>query len=68
MPSVECNMTAVKEPVSEAKRTIRTVKEKTQGFLAALPFAHIPKRMKIKFVYFMKLWMNTFPVKLGYCR
>ncbi len=63
MPTVECNTTAAKEHVSEAKRTIRTVKEQTQGLLATLPFAHIPRRMKIEFVYFMVLWMNAFPVK-----
>jgi hypothetical protein len=65
MPSVECNRTAATEHMSEAERTICTVKERTQGLLATLPFTHIPKRMKIKFVYFMILWMNAFPVKLG---
>jgi hypothetical protein len=28
-----------------------------------LPFTHIPKRMKIEFVYFMIPWMNAFLVK-----
>jgi hypothetical protein len=65
MPTIECNMTAVKEHVSEAERTIKTVKEQMRGLLVMLPFAHIPRRMKIEFVYFMVLWMNAFPVKLG---
>ncbi len=65
MPSVECNTTSAKEHVSEAEQTIHTVKERTRGLLARRPFTHIPKRMKIKFVYCMILWMNTFPLKSG---
>ena len=65
MPSIECNTTAAKEPVSEAERTIRTAKERIHGLLATLPFSHIPKRMKIDFVYFVILWLNAFPVKSG---
>jgi hypothetical protein len=64
MPSVECNTTAAKEHVSEAERTIRTLKERMRGLLATLPFTHLPKRMKIEFIYFMVLWMNMFLVKL----
>ena len=65
MPSVECNTTAAMEHVSEVERTIRTVKERIRGLLATLPFSHVPKRMKIEFVYFVILWLNAFPVKLG---
>ena len=65
MPSVERNTTAAKEHVSEAERTIRTLKERMRGLLATLPFTHIPKRMKIEFIYFMVLWLNAFPVKSG---
>jgi len=65
MPSVECNTTAAKKHVSEAERTIRTVKERVRGVLATLPFSHIPKRMKIEFIYFVILWLNAFPVKSG---
>jgi hypothetical protein len=63
MPTVEC--TAAKEHVSKAKQMILTVKERTRGLLAALPFTHMPKQMKIEFVYFMVLCMNAFPVKSG---
>jgi hypothetical protein len=63
--NVECNTTAAKEHVSEAKRMIRTIKERTRGLLTTLPFEHIPWRMKIKFIYFIVLWLNTFPVKSG---
>ena len=63
MPSIECNTTAAKEHVSEAERTIQMVKERIHGLLVTLPFSHIPKRMKIEFVYFVIL--NAFPVKLG---
>jgi hypothetical protein len=65
MPTVECNTTAAKEHISEAERTIRTIKELTRGLLATLPFSNIPRRMKIEFVYFMVLWMNAFLVKSG---
>jgi hypothetical protein len=44
LPSVECNTTAAKEHVSEAERTIRTLKERTRGLLATLPFDNMPRR------------------------
>jgi hypothetical protein len=65
MPSVECNTTAVKEHISKAERTIQTLKERTRELVTTLPFTHLPRRMKIKFIYFMVLWMNAFPVKSG---
>jgi hypothetical protein len=63
--NVECNTTAAKEHVSKAKQMIRTIKERTRGLLASLPSKHIPRRMKIEFIYFIVLWLNTFPVKSG---
>jgi hypothetical protein len=51
IPTLECNTTAAKEHVNEVERTIRTLKERTWGLLATLLFTHVPKRMKIKFVY-----------------
>jgi hypothetical protein len=65
LPTLECNTMAAKEHVSKAERTIRTLKERTRGLLATLPFSHVPKRMKIEFVYFILLWLNAFPVKSG---
>jgi hypothetical protein len=65
LSSVECNTTAAKEHVSEAERMIRTIKERTRGLLATLPFTHIPRRMKIEFIYFIVLWLKAFPVKTG---
>jgi hypothetical protein len=53
--NVECNMTAAKEHVSKAEQMICTIKERTRGLLATLPFEHIPRRMKIKFIYFIVL-------------
>jgi hypothetical protein len=61
--NVECNTTAVKEHVSKAEQMIHTIKERTRGSLATLPFEHIPWRMKIKFIYFIVLWLNAFLVK-----
>ncbi len=63
--NVECNTTAAKEHVSKAEQLIRTIKERTRGLLATLPFEHILRRMKIKFIYFCVLWLNAFPVKSG---
>ncbi len=65
LPTVECNTAAAKEHVSEAKRSIRTVKERTRGLIGMLPFDNIPWQMKIEFVYFIVLWLNAFPVKSG---
>ncbi len=50
MPTVECNTTAAKEHMSEAERTIRTIKERNRGIVMTLPFTHNPQRMKIEFV------------------
>jgi hypothetical protein len=65
MPTLECNTTAAKEHVSKAEWRICTLKEWMRGLLATLPFSNLPKWMKIKFVYFMVLWLNAFPVKTG---
>jgi hypothetical protein len=65
LPTLKCNTSAAKEHVSEAEPTIQTLKERTRGLLATLPFSHVPKRMKIEFVYFFILWLNAFPVKTG---
>jgi hypothetical protein len=65
MPTLECNTTAAKEHVSKAERSIRTVKECTREIVTMLPFTHIPRHMKIEFMYFTVLWLNSFPVKMG---
>ncbi len=65
LPTVECNTTAAKEHVSKAEHSIRTVKERTRGLIGMLPLNNIPRRMKIKFAYFIVLWLNAFPVKTG---
>jgi hypothetical protein len=65
LQNVEFNRTAAKEHVSKAEQMIWTIKERTRGLLATLPIEHIPQRMKIKFIYFIVLWLNAFPVKSG---
>jgi hypothetical protein len=65
LPTLKSNTTAAKEHVSKAECTIQTLKEQTRGLLATLPCLHVPKRMKIEFVYFFVLWLNAFPVKTG---
>ncbi len=65
MPIVECNTTAAEEHVSEAERTIRTIKEHTRGIVMTLLFIYIPQRMKIEFIYFTVLWLNAFLIRTG---
>ena len=65
IPTVECNTTSAKEHVSEAERMIQMVKKRIRGLLATLPFSHVPKRMKINFIYFVIPWLNAFLVKSG---
>jgi hypothetical protein len=54
-----------KEHVSKVKRTVQTLKDQMQGLIMTMPFERVPKQMKIKFVYFVVLWLNAFWVKLG---
>jgi len=56
VPRLECNTT---------ERGIHTIKERARGLITTLPFEHIPRRMKIEFIYFRVLWLNAFPVKNG---
>jgi hypothetical protein len=66
MPTtVECNTMAAKEHISEAEHLIRAVKEQIRGLIGMLPFDNIPRQMKIKFVYFIVLWLIAFLVKTG---
>ena len=65
LPLVVCNTTATKEHMSEAERSIRTIKERMQGIVGTLPFEFIPRRLKIEFIYFVVLWLNAFPAKSG---
>ena len=63
-----CNTTAANEHVTDIERKIRVVKERSRGTLATIPFKYVPKRMKIKLVYFAIFWMNAFPAKAGVSR
>jgi hypothetical protein len=65
LSSLACNMTVAKEHVSKAKCSIQTIKECIRGIICTLPFEHIPRRLKIEFIYFVVLWLNMFPVKTG---
>ena len=55
LPNVVVNTTAAKEHVAEAERIIRVVKERYRGVICTLPFTYVPKRIKIKIVYFTTL-------------
>ena len=65
LPTIVYNTTAVKEHVAEADRKTRVVKEWKRGVVNTLLFTYIPIRMKIKFIYFVTLWLNAFQVKSG---
>ena len=65
VPRLECNTTAAKEHISEAEGGIHLINERARGLITTLPFEHIPRQMKIKFIYFCILWLNAFPVKSG---
>ena len=65
LPTIVCNTTASKEHVAEAERKIRVVKKRNRGVVNTLLFTYIPRRMKIKFIYCVTLWLNAFPVKSG---
>ena len=54
-----------KKHVSNAERCINTIKERTQGVIATLPFNRITRCLKIEFVYLVVLWLNAFPVRSG---
>ena len=64
--TIECNTTAAKEHVSKVECSIRSVMERTWGLIGTLSFDNIPWRMKIRFVYFIMLWLNTFPGRQGF--
>ena len=65
LPTIVCNTTAAKERVAEAEIKIRVVKERNKVVVNTLLFTYIPRRMKIEFIYFVTIWLNTFPVKSG---
>mmetsp|Transcript_26919 Transcript_26919/g.43763 ORF Transcript_26919/g.43763 Transcript_26919/m.43763 type:complete len:199 (+) Transcript_26919:1263-1859(+) len=68
MPTIVINTTAAKKYVSEAEQKIRVVKERSRGVVCTLPHLYIPRRMKIEMVYFVTLWLNTFPIQNGISR
>jgi hypothetical protein len=36
------------------------IKEHTRGVICTLPFAHIPRRLKVEFIYIVVLGLNAF--------
>ena len=65
LPLVVCNTTTSKEHVSKAVRSIPTIKERKRGIVGTLSFEYIPQQLKMKFIYFVVLWLNAFPAKNG---
>ena len=68
IPSIVCNTTAAKEHIAEAEQKIQTIKERSRGIRATLPFSFIPKRVKMKLIHFIVFWLNAFPIKSGILR
>ena len=63
LASTVCNTMAAKEHVAEAEHQIWVVKERSRGILCTILYEHMPWRMKIEILYFVALWLDTFPVK-----
>jgi hypothetical protein len=66
LPNIECNTTAAKEHVSKAKRTFQTIKEQARGIIVTMPFADIPRRMKIKFYILSSYGLTHSQSRPGY--
>ncbi len=65
MPTVECKTTTAKEHIIKAEQTIQALKEGLHGSIMTWPFKHIPKQMKIEFMYFIVLWLRAFLLRMG---
>jgi len=65
MPNVVVNTTAADEHVAEIERRIRVVKERARATINTLPYPKLPKRMVVKLMYFVTMWLNSFPVNGG---
>jgi len=51
--------------VAEIERWIRTIKERAQCALATMPFRRLPNMILIHLLYFLTMWLNNFPSKMG---
>ena len=65
MPNIVVNTTAANEHVAEIERRIRVVKERARAIINTLPYPKLPKRMIVELMYFVTMWLNSFPVKGG---
>ena len=65
MPNIIVNTTAANEHVAEIERRIRVVKERARAIINTLPYPKLPKRMVVELLYFITMWLNSFPVKGG---
>jgi hypothetical protein len=67
-PHSVINTIAANEHVLEIERKIRIIKERARGTLNTLPFAKLPKLIIIELLWFITMWLNSFPVKNGLSR
>ena len=65
MPYIVVNTTAANEHVAEIERRIRVVKERARAIINTLPYPKLPKRLVVDLIYFVTMWLNSFPVKGG---
>jgi hypothetical protein len=65
IPLVVCNTIATTEHVSNADRSIRTIKEQMRGIIGTLLFECISRCLKMEFIYFLVIQINAFTVKDG---
>ena len=62
---VEINTTAAREHVGEIERSIRTIKERGRSILSTLPYTTLPKQLVIHLVYYVVMFLNAMPSKIG---
>ena len=65
LPMVEINTSAAREHVGEIERGIRTIKGRCRGVIATLKYAVLPRQVVIHLIYFVVMWLNNTPNKLG---
>jgi hypothetical protein len=65
VPGININTTAAKEHVPEIERRFRVIKKRGRALLNTLPFTKMPQIILIELIYYVVLWLNSFPSKSG---
>ena len=60
---IDVNVTAACEHVTEIVHQIRVIKEQARAAWNTLPFKFKPKILVRELIYYIVLWLNSFPPK-----